>query len=76
MSVRNGPNEGNWSVFAEKVVRERDDALERAAIAERIVEELENISSLWKSAGPEAASSGYALSEALAVAKDRVKVKK
>lgn len=25
MSVRNGPGEGSWSVFAEKVVAERDE---------------------------------------------------
>jgi hypothetical protein len=31
MSVLNGPNEGTWSVFAEKVVAERDAALQEVA---------------------------------------------
>ena len=34
MSHHNGPHEGNWSVFAEKVVEERDDALDKLAAAE------------------------------------------
>lgn len=28
MSQKDGPGEGTWSVFAEKVVAERDDALD------------------------------------------------
>lgn len=31
MSLINGPGEGGWSVFAEKVVVERDAALEEVA---------------------------------------------
>lgn len=43
MSVLNGPNEGNWSVFAEKIVKERDalreelDQLRKEAARERAV---------------------------------------
>ena len=29
MSIENGPGEGTWSVFAEKMMKERDDAIER-----------------------------------------------
>lgn len=29
MSVLDGPGEGTWSVFAQKVVEERDDTCER-----------------------------------------------
>ena len=35
MSVLNGPCEGTWSVFAEKVVRERDEAREEVACLRR-----------------------------------------
>ena len=35
-----GPNEGTWSVFAEKVVGQRDAALERATKAEAAYDEL------------------------------------
>lgn len=38
-----GPSDGNWSVFAEKVVKERDEALERASKAEA---ELDRVSRL------------------------------
>lgn len=34
MSIKDGPGEGGWAVFAEKVVAERDKALEIAAARE------------------------------------------
>ena len=41
MSLLNGPNDGNWAVFAEKVVAERDAAREivvklREALNDRV----------------------------------------
>lgn len=37
MSVLNGPSDGTWSVFASKVVRERDDArFDAASLKDRL----------------------------------------
>lgn len=38
MSVLNGPGEGTWAAFAGRVVRERDEALDRIAKLEAVVE--------------------------------------
>lgn len=38
MSVLDGPGEGTWSVFAQKVVRERDDAREEVQRLRRFVD--------------------------------------
>lgn len=38
MSVLDGPGEGTWSVFAEKVVAERDEALAEVERLRAIVE--------------------------------------
>ena len=40
MSIKDGPGEGGWSVFAEKVVGERDAALAKLAEAEAEVARL------------------------------------
>lgn len=42
-SHRKGPNEGNWSVFAEKVIEERDAAREALASATRMRDHFEKL---------------------------------
>lgn len=42
-----GPNEGNWSVFAEKVVGERDEALASLAFERVTVAELKLEAERW-----------------------------
>lgn len=39
MSVLDGPGEGTWSVFAEKVVEERDRAREQVAMLRAALKE-------------------------------------
>ena len=53
MSVLNGPNEGDWSVFAERMMGQRDAAREELArlrdrlkAAERLIAALENVRKL------------------------------
>lgn len=38
MSIKDGPGEGTWSVFAQKVVEQRDDAREEAANLRKTIE--------------------------------------
>lgn len=38
MSIKDGPGEGTWSVFAQKVVEQRDEAREEAANLRQTIE--------------------------------------